>query len=263
MPEDKNKSYDLHIDPDLLKIMPRPRLGGSDPAKVQPPTEESVDDSRIDNRSPEEIPEIDPETGEPKQAEQNKSHYLDIDPELLRIMPKPMMGGNMPVAPLEKTAFSPERVSPPSVQPAVERKAAGEHVKPDTITLMDTVKEQARVERELELGPKTCLGLPQHITSVLAYALGLISGLIVLLLEKNNDAVRRHAAQSVVVFGFQWIAVLGIKMIPGEAMRNGLLVAFNLTAVAAGGWLMYAAYKKRPADLPGIRPVVDVVARMR
>ena len=47
----------------------------------------------------------------------------------------------------------------------------------------------------------TSIGTTEHVAIALCYALGWISGLIILLVEKENDTVRYHAAQSVIVFG--------------------------------------------------------------
>ena len=51
----------------------------------------------------------------------------------------------------------------------------------------------------------TTLGISERWERVLCYALLWVSGLILLLVERENQTVRRHAAQSVTVFG-----VLGI-----------------------------------------------------
>lgn len=45
------------------------------------------------------------------------------------------------------------------------------------------------------------LGLNENITALLAYLFGWVSGLIIFLLEKENDFVRYHAMQSIVIFG--------------------------------------------------------------
>lgn len=47
----------------------------------------------------------------------------------------------------------------------------------------------------------TVLGIPERWERVLCYALGWITGLIFLFVEHRNQTVRRHAMQSVVVFG--------------------------------------------------------------
>jgi len=47
----------------------------------------------------------------------------------------------------------------------------------------------------------TSIGIAEHVAIALSYALGWISGLINLLIEKENDTFRYHAAQSIVIFG--------------------------------------------------------------
>lgn len=49
-------------------------------------------------------------------------------------------------------------------------------------------------------GPTT-LGIEERWERVLAYALIWVSGLILLFVEQRNQTVRRHAMQSVIVFG--------------------------------------------------------------
>lgn len=47
---------------------------------------------------------------------------------------------------------------------------------------------------------KTALGVPENIEALLCYALGWVSGVFFLLIEKENRFVRFHAMQSLVVF---------------------------------------------------------------
>lgn len=56
----------------------------------------------------------------------------------------------------------------------------------------------------------TTLGIPERWERVLAYALGWVSGLILLIVEQRNQTVRRHAAQSVVIFG--GLSLLGLVL---------------------------------------------------
>ena len=44
-------------------------------------------------------------------------------------------------------------------------------------------------------------GLPENLANFIAYLFGWVSGLLILLVEKENQAVRYHGAQSVTVFG--------------------------------------------------------------
>ena len=47
----------------------------------------------------------------------------------------------------------------------------------------------------------TSLGIQERWERVLAYALIWVSGLILLFVEQRNQTVRRHAMQSVIIFG--------------------------------------------------------------
>jgi uncharacterized membrane protein len=48
--------------------------------------------------------------------------------------------------------------------------------------------------------PETSLGVSQNVAAALAYLLGWVSGIVVLVLEKDNQHVRFHAMQSIAVF---------------------------------------------------------------
>ena len=47
---------------------------------------------------------------------------------------------------------------------------------------------------------KTSMGLEQNVAGLLCYVLGWVTGLIFYLLEKENQFVRFHAMQSIIVF---------------------------------------------------------------
>jgi len=53
----------------------------------------------------------------------------------------------------------------------------------------------------------TTLPIGERWERVLCYALGWVTGLIMLIVERRNATVRRHAAQSVLVFGV--LSILG------------------------------------------------------
>jgi uncharacterized membrane protein len=65
--------------------------------------------------------------------------------------------------------------------------------------------------------PKTSTGLQENVAGLLCYVLGWVTGIIFLILEKDNKFVRFHAIQSIVVFGaytvlsiiFGWIPIVG------------------------------------------------------
>lgn len=52
---------------------------------------------------------------------------------------------------------------------------------------------------------RTSLGMDENLEGLLAYLLGPITGIILLLLEKESEFVRFHAMQSTIVFIGLWI----------------------------------------------------------
>jgi uncharacterized membrane protein len=94
----------------------------------------------------------------------------------------------------------------------------------------------------------TVLGIEERFERPLCYVLGWVSGLFFLLIEKRNAAVRRHAYQSVVVFGalslvFLLIALIGFATgwIPllGGIIGAGLgFIGFIATIVGVLAWLI-------------------------
>ena len=69
---------------------------------------------------------------------------------------------------------------------------------------------------------KTSTGLEANVAGLLCYVLGWISGLVFILIEKENKFVRFHAVQSIIVFGaltltsivLGWIPVLNVVIVP-------------------------------------------------
>ena len=60
---------------------------------------------------------------------------------------------------------------------------------------------------------RTSLGLPENVEGALAYVLGCVSGIILLLLEKNHF-VRFHAMQSTLTFLSLWILSGILRFVP-------------------------------------------------
>ncbi len=61
---------------------------------------------------------------------------------------------------------------------------------------------------------KTSMGLNENIAGLLCYVLGWVSGIVFILLEKENKFVRFHAIQSIVVFGALNVASIVLLWIP-------------------------------------------------
>ncbi len=62
---------------------------------------------------------------------------------------------------------------------------------------------------------QTTLGISEKWERTLAYVFGWVSGLILLIVEQRNQTVRRHAAQSVVVFGTLSLIGLVLALVAG------------------------------------------------
>lgn len=95
---------------------------------------------------------------------------------------------------------------------------------------------------------KTVLGVTENLEALICYALGWVTGLIFLLLEKNNEYVRFHALQSLVTFGTLHAMSFVLMFIP----ILGWLVAFCLSVLSLILWvvLMVKAYKGERYKLP-------------
>ena len=61
---------------------------------------------------------------------------------------------------------------------------------------------------------KTSTGLAENVAGLLCYVLGWISGLVFLLIEKDNKFVRFHSRQSIIVFGILSLASIILSWIP-------------------------------------------------
>ena len=63
----------------------------------------------------------------------------------------------------------------------------------DSVTPNDTTRQSRTAE--------TSLGMDQNVAAAVAYILGFLSGLVVFFAEDENQQLRWHGAQSMVVFG--------------------------------------------------------------
>ena len=97
-------------------------------------------------------------------------------------------------------------------------------------------------------GGKTSTGLQQNVAGLLCYVLGWITGIIFLLLEKDNQFVRFHAVQSIVVFG----ALTVVDIVLGFIPIIGWIVAWIIGVVALILWiiLMVKAYQGQRYKVP-------------
>jgi uncharacterized membrane protein len=73
--------------------------------------------------------------------------------------------------------------------------------------------------------PASSTGLASNVAAPLCYVLGLITGVVFLIIEKEDRYVRFHAFQSVAVFGALFVLSLVANLIPVIGRPISYLVA--------------------------------------
>ena len=91
---------------------------------------------------------------------------------------------------------------------------------------------------------KTSTGLQENVAGLLCYLGGWITGLIFILIEKENKVVRFHAMQSIIVFGAITIAYVILFWIPVIPILIWIL------SVVLWIFLMIKAYQGSKIKLP-------------
>lgn len=98
-------------------------------------------------------------------------------------------------------------------------------------------------------------GLTPNLAAALSYLLGFITGIVFLLIEKENKFVRFHAMQSTLTFGCLFIANLVLTFIP----FLGWVVSTLLSVIGIILWLvlMIKAYQGEEFEVP----IIGKIAR--
>ncbi len=101
----------------------------------------------------------------------------------------------------------------------------------------------------MENTEKTSTGLDANVAAALTYAIGWVTGLAFLVMEKDNRFVRFHAMQSTIVFATLSLGFILLQSIPLLGM---LLSVFIVIPVSAVLWLlmMFKAYQGERFKLP-------------
>ncbi len=105
---------------------------------------------------------------------------------------------------------------------------------------------------------KTALGLDRHVSAMLCYILGWVSGLVIILIEKEDDFVRFHAMQSIVTFGALSILSIGLGVMMSIGVFGSLI---RIAAVALWILLMVKAYQGERYKLPVIGDMAEQWAK--
>lgn len=104
------------------------------------------------------------------------------------------------------------------------------------------------------MGDKTSLGISENLEGLLCYFLGFITGILFLIVEKENKFVRFHAMQSTITFGALWIVGFVIGMIPGVNLLSPLL---GLIGLVLWIFLMFKAFSGEAYKLPTIGDLAE------
>ncbi len=101
----------------------------------------------------------------------------------------------------------------------------------------------------------TDTGIKANVAGLLCYLLGFVTGLIFLLIEKNNKFVRFHALQSIATFGSIFVAQWVVAFVP----VMGPLVSGLLSIAAVVLWivLMVKAYQGEKYKLPYLGDIAE------
>jgi uncharacterized membrane protein len=96
---------------------------------------------------------------------------------------------------------------------------------------------------------KTSTGFDANVAAALSYLVGFVTGILFLLVEKDNRFVRFHAMQSTLTFaGIVLVDVL-LKIVP---ILGPLVILFVVIPLSAILWLllMFKAYQGEEFKLP-------------
>jgi len=104
-------------------------------------------------------------------------------------------------------------------------------------------------------------GLAPNVAGALCYLLGLVTGIVFLMIEKENQSVRFHAMQSIVLSA----AVLVVSIILGFIPVFGWLLALPINLAVGVLWvvLMVKAYQGEEWEVPVLGKIArEQVAKM-
>jgi len=116
-------------------------------------------------------------------------------------------------------------------------------------------------------GQETETGLDENVAAALAYVLGWLSGIVLYLLESENECVRFHAAQSIVVFGAIFIAGMVLNVTQAFALFGNVtraLLGPIFALLTLGLWLgalvlwLYLIIRTYQGENPRIPVAADI-----
>ena len=113
---------------------------------------------------------------------------------------------------------------------------------------MELTEERSQHMTEESKTTKTSLGIDENIEGALCYVLGFITGIVFLIVEKDNKFVRFHAMQSIATF----ISLFVLSMVIGTIPTLGLFLSPFIGLIGIVLWilLMIKAFQRERYKLP-------------
>ena len=106
---------------------------------------------------------------------------------------------------------------------------------------------------------KTSTGLEENIAGLLAYVLGWITGIVFLVIEKENKTVKFHAAQSLVWFlGLNVLQII-LRFIP--IIGWGISMIIGIIGLVTWIYLMVSAYQGKKVHMPLAGKIAEDIAK--
>jgi len=95
----------------------------------------------------------------------------------------------------------------------------------------------------------------ENLMGAAAYLLGFITGVILLLIEKQSKFVRFHAMQSIILFGGAFVANIALGFIPILGWLVGLILSFTVFIL----WIicMWKAFQGELYKVPYIGNIAE------
>ena len=102
---------------------------------------------------------------------------------------------------------------------------------------------------------KTSTGIQPNVAALLSYVLGVLTGIIFFIIEKENKFVRFHAMQSIIVFGGLFVLQLVLAFIP--VIGAILVPVISIGSLILWVVLMIKAYQGEKFKLPMIGGIAE------
>lgn len=148
--------------------------------------------------------------------------------------------------------------------------------------MANVIGDESRIEADVGATPEkktveTETGIDQNVAGALAYAFGIVTGLVFYLVERENEFVRFHAAQSIAFSASVLALYVGLSVVGAVVSAlsvsggTGAFVAFGLVslvlslawlAITLGSfvlwvYLMVRAYQGETPRVPVIAGLAD------